>query len=1065
MGDFNPHMPQILGQEWVPIREEITEFSPVVNAVEYGTGFTIRSTVTADVARFYTNDWMNQPLPLTSVSYQTIGISIYPQGDEALSGPVERIVIPCNNGGVTGANTALSDATMAISVGNPGRPGGVTWSLGTATGTAAMYFNMQPYLAALKGKRILGVNVLYGARYNPSTTLNFTPTFTWSLVPALNTGLIQRYVNSDWTRFDSNANTLEQFEVFRVKLGEINPFHNGTPGSGILFPWLVQELNRLDFSQINPVGVQLSGALPGAAASFVLTYVALEIIYCEEQRVAVGITQTNVNGLGPVVLQVRTILGGAGKSLTPGNYTLAVYAPDRGDGGGGSTLVTPFPPVGPTMNALRELYSIPAHLGYTINHPFPVDDTIVGQEFSVEANPIHTQVALFGLDQAVLNEVMPYGRQAAAEVWGSITARQTIQDYTPNATAMGSAEFPYVRFYARRFGQTQVPLVIQSSAPSISGLPNSAWLTPDEFDALEPEGGIIDGWKEVTLQFETAPVMGTGIWPEWFWSASGEDPGNRWEILGATAPDVSGAPGNLLQPGIKLWGATYGSPPLVSGGTVNLTWLPQWNPPTSSIVADPASDAVLMFSQYPPAVTGLGVTQLAFPVTGIGDGCGDNCCIPTSILYNKVAWSVPLPIIGDHFDRVSSPGLGTYRGSIAWSTTSGTDADWTTNGTSALYHPSTASTQLEVLATSLDNSDVTVQVTFDDLSASSTHHVGLISRYLDTSNYYVMNLQISRSTKLGTLSFDARVGGSTTTTSGATVPYLWDTTDGPITFKMRMQTYNRNVRFKVWQDYDEEPDWQMQVVDSGLTAAGNVGIRTIITTSDWNFYNFTVVPTGLVGSVYELQRSDEVDDWATIMRASNLATNSFNDYEARVSLESSYRIRTLNLYEFEGQWSSTALGTIQSPGVSGGPCLDGSGVLIFTSNYDQSGNSNLAYVEAYEGRPEQAFGFPEANTLQLQRMYRRNFQVAFKGTERGGEAFTRMILVQNAVISPPRLANMRDLRDMAWAQLPYVAVRDDIGDRWLSAVSVPTNKVWKRKIYLANIGVVEVTNTPYPVDP
>src|SRR4029078_8624578 len=203
----------------------ITEFSPVVNAVEYATGFTNRATITVDLARFYTNDWMNQPLPLTSVSYQTISAAIYEQGTEGLSGPVERIVIPCNNGGVTGSNTALSGATMAASVYTPGQPGGVTWSLGTATGTAAMYFNMQPYLAALKGKRILGVNVLYGARYNPSTTNDFNPTFTWSLVSTLNTGVINRYVYSDWTRFDSNANTLEQFEVFRLKLGEINPFH------------------------------------------------------------------------------------------------------------------------------------------------------------------------------------------------------------------------------------------------------------------------------------------------------------------------------------------------------------------------------------------------------------------------------------------------------------------------------------------------------------------------------------------------------------------------------------------------------------------------------------------------------------------------------------------------------------------------------------------------------------------------------------------------------------------------------------------------------------------------
>jgi hypothetical protein len=46
MGDFNPHQPHILGQEFVPIREETMSFSPIVNAVEYGTGFSTRGSTT-----------------------------------------------------------------------------------------------------------------------------------------------------------------------------------------------------------------------------------------------------------------------------------------------------------------------------------------------------------------------------------------------------------------------------------------------------------------------------------------------------------------------------------------------------------------------------------------------------------------------------------------------------------------------------------------------------------------------------------------------------------------------------------------------------------------------------------------------------------------------------------------------------------------------------------------------------------------------------------------------------------------------------------------------------------
>lgn len=226
-------------------------------------------------------------------------------------------------------------------------------------------------------------------------------------------------------------------------------------------------------------------------------------------------------------------------------------------------------------------------------------------------------------------------------------------------------------------------------------------------------------------------------------------------------------------------------------------------------------------------------------------------------------------------------------------------------------------------------------------------------------------------------------------------------------------------------------------------------------------------PPAMAGfGTVEIQRQDDVDtDWHTVMACSERRVAVFFDYEARVGVESRYRARVTNSYGFAGPWSPVAAATLTAPGVvdtlpSGGP------VLLFTSNARQDGSASLAYRMAFDGSPSEDFTFLEAEQTVLQRMYERDYQVAFRGRERGGEQFSRTVLVQAAAVPPPSLANMRSLRDLAWADLPYVCVRDELGNRWLAAVAVPSGSVRnRRRLYLARIDVVEVTNVPFPVDP
>jgi hypothetical protein len=90
------------------------------------------------------------------------------------------------------------------------------------------------------------------------------------------------------------------------------------------------------------------------------------------------------------------------------------------------------------------------------------------------------------------------------------------------------------------------------------------------------------------------------------------------------------------------------------------------------------------------------------------------------------------------------------------------------------------------------------------------------------------------------------------------------------------------------------------------------------------FYNrvtWSTASVALTGGIpvtgfgyYELQRLDAVDNvWQTIMKATSPAVTGFNDWESRIAIQSSYRIRVVNLYGFVGPWSATVNNTPPSP--------------------------------------------------------------------------------------------------------------------------------------------------------
>jgi len=1071
MGKYNPHLPQDLGQEWVPIRDEDLVFSQDQNTFEVGSAFTLTSSKVLSTGRFYIHEF-----PEAFFKEQIFNISIYPKGAEDDAGPIQRVVIPCNNGGITGAGATFGSpaTTVAQALMDPSDRASIIFDPDVSTCDLSMFFAVNSFSAQLTGKRILAVNFLYAGEPNlPDLTIGQVATdFLLSVQPDSSTTKYNFLPASSPVDGTGGlfGTTYIPRQVNRVRLGDTDLFFSGSPDTiSDTMPWTYPALQKFEASASNRWNVHVQTLVTGAnIATAFIDYAALEVLYCEERRVATGSRMFSVPrssvapmstvsyylmGTNPVVM--RTMAGIANPVLAPGDYTVTICQGNTGDSSSAQADIG----VEPLLNANRELYQIPPHTGIRVNIPAPLDDTAVNKVITSEASVILPQLTLH-TSGGPITDLHVYGRQAVAQVYGSITATQEILD-----SGVTSSSFPWVRFYARRFGDTTTPLRVSSTSPTVSGTGMQVQITPPEFDAL-PE--IIDGWKEITLRFPTSPSMGGGFNPQWTFSATSEFSGNRWEVLGASAPALSGIPGNLfnLWPALdQLGSATYGAPN--SGSTINLGWL---SPQVTVTTDDTTSDAVIIFGQDMPAVTGFSVVAANQAVSGIGRNCGiDPCCIPTAINYNALSWSPPNIVLVDHFTRTTSSSWGSLPTGQAWTTSGGAASDYSTNGSQGLIAPtSSVRRNVNLTGATVTDTDQTFTVTLTGSDFTGTEIYAYL-RFTDTANTYIFRGVLN---SVGAFTAELiRVLGGSALFLTSPIPTPITLTSGHV-LKIRFQIEGFALRGKMWDSTvgDEPDDWFVAAYDttSGLSSGTSaVGFATSATGLVAAFDEYVVTPLWLVGSRYQLERSDTVEpDWHVIMDATNLATTSFKDFEARVGIATSYRMRTLDAQDFPGTYSSTVTITSTAPGVTGG-CISQGHVLIFSSNSKQDGSVNLAYSSVWmDGRVEEDFNFPEANFVQLQAMYNEDFFTAFRPLERGGEQFTRTVLVQAAAIAPETLADFTGLRDMAWSDVPYICVRDEDGNRWFANVGVPQGRVLRdRRLYLATVNIIEVTDTPSQVNP
>jgi hypothetical protein len=1093
MGNYNPHTPYILGEEWVPIRNEDYQFNPNATTRETGYGFTLTASRQLSTARFYVNDIEGRAF----LNHQW-AINVYPRGQEALTGPIQQVVIPMNNGVVTGGpgGTFFSlngASTLSECLAFTGDNKYVQFNTNTTanaeSGRFDAFFAVNDYAPQLTGKRILNVSLLYAGNVNDQTAINgssggtaapytgnkqtFQPTFVTLRIPQGSVGYGPDQTlgpGQQWGLLGSLSELGGTINVTRqriatINMGDMNPSIPPSTVTNVPGPWTLAQLRRLDARNGIDGFVFLLFQVPPSSYDFItqinltLDYLALQVTYCEETRVATGGYRTGFGYFpGGNAMAMTDLNLNANPILAAGDYTVTLQSVNPGDRG---FLTNDLDGPYPGINAIREKYTLDSMPGVEVGVPFPLEDHI-GDTYTKTTTHIIPQISLHS-SGAPLNEPHVYGRQIAAAVYGSITATQNLLD----SAIGGASNFPWVRFYARRFGNTTVPLTISGSSPTVSG--SSVSISVPDFDNLDE---ILDGWKEVTLRFPFAPSMGTGVTPTWKWSATGELAGNRWEVMGAMAPAVSGVPGNeytfQAPSNIQLSPATYGQP--ASGSTVAMSWNPGFSPPISGapLAVDPWTDAVVLFSQDMPAVTGVTVLTANQPLTGVALDCVNfPWYVPTSMSYNQINWSatassVPASgfayyeiqrmdtltdwqtiaeetdpfgfsvVLRDTFNRTVANGWGTADLGGTWSTSGGSASDYNVSPQVGTVNCSDTNSRFTFINGSFANVDFIANVSCPFFtSAGGAVNAMMVARFVDSSNYYGLNVNF---TNAGQVNLILQRVNTALATSNNVITY----SPGEV-LTARFQVVGTTLRGKVWRANETEPtNWQVIITDATY-ASGGFGTRTVLDPG-------VTVPRTV--------------SWSNF--TASVATPVFNDYEARVGILSSYRIRAVNELLFPGPWSTTVTNTLVSPGITGQGMSSTSHTLLFTSNQAQNGGRNLAYAIADQsGNGQEQFNFPEAGFTQFQFMYGRDFQTAFRPLERGGATFSRTVLVQAAAISPPTLADFTSLRDLAWDSLPYVCVRDEDGNRWFANVAVPQGRVEtnNREIYLADLNITEVTAT------
>lgn len=186
----------------------------------------------------------------------------------------------------------------------------------------------------------------------------------------------------------------------------------------------------------------------------------------------------------------------------------------------------------------------------------------------------------------------------------------------------------------------------------------------------------------------------------------------------------------------------------------------------------------------------------------------------------------------DTFTRTVVDGWGSANTGQAWAQTGGVAADLDVTGTFGTVTLTAAPAPVVTRITSPSaDFDMYVDVATAVLATGAQLEGGLVARFIDTSNQYILRATFETTAAINLELIEivggagATLGTSTTTlTHVATTPY-----------RMRFQGDGTALRAKIWLASATEPGtWLIDTTDASLTAAGSIGTRSQRATGNTN---------------------------------------------------------------------------------------------------------------------------------------------------------------------------------------------------------------------------------------
>lgn len=627
---YNPNNPASVGNEYAPV--VATDYIPELFLER---GYSFRQDIIGSQYR-----WMSMfvsQLPSWPVPGHGFLFTLYRRGQEANTGPMRKIIVPISGTATSGVTVVGGGGSATTALTNPTDNSYVRFGVtngAEAYVRAAFDTSGVVYTAALTGKRIVNVSVLYSAFAQPGNEaplpVNVYHRRTSDAI-RINMGTIDVPLTA------SSILTTQRHSIGELNSYDVTDGFAASPLTQVNYriPWRYSGFGLRDFRAAGDQRIEfhMAAATVEGLREIYLQYMALEITYCEENRQGVigfirGADYDASCTFSPngYFLGRNTFCGGIGMGdpqaptvITTLDTYQGTITVKRADYGPYNNAGTPG-----QLRALRTIDPFPDHPGVTIQLTGAEGEVpVVATTDLVPQIVMHdpTGPAFAFADDPSYPWGHTYGLQTPLDVYAGHPIVQEIDQYA----AAPNTLFTRLRFWARSLDASS-PLIIeretqaQPAASIIYTLTHAEWLTFPE---------VADGWRQVDLTLASTAVLvvdddGTVLTPAAPRFRSDTAQFKPWQILAERVDLVPFDSGNPDDTGI----GTYGDEDAQGGveGAFDTT---------------DDTDLAVVWSVEPPEPVNVVATVATQDLDHVDPTCpGEISQIPTGLQYIHLTWDV-----------------------------------------------------------------------------------------------------------------------------------------------------------------------------------------------------------------------------------------------------------------------------------------------------------------------------------------------------------------------------------------------------------------------------------------